>query len=71
MTVYDDGSTGVANVSVDLGDVRAELVLEINENDGLDAEVLAESLKSLIAGAMLSLTYHRDLVERYVYGEDV
>lgn len=59
------------NVSIDLGDVKADLLLEINEDDGLDAEVLAESLKSLIGAAMLSLTYHRDLVGRYVYGEDV
>lgn len=59
------------NVSIDLGDVKADLLLEINEDDGLDAEILAESLKSLIGAAMLALGYHRDLVERYVYGEDV
>lgn len=59
------------HVTIDLEDVRASLALEINEDNGLDAEILAESLKSLIGAAMLSLTYHRDLVERYVYGEDV
>ncbi len=59
------------NVSIDLGDVKADLLLEINEDNGLDAETLGFELQGLIGAAMLALGYHRDLVERYVYSEDV